>query len=940
MAQYTAYMNYVIYFTDLVEYNAAKALCGDIGYGHCPRTAATEFGITWPLLGGLQDKGMYFYPPFVGGLEFLHGGHTGIIIDDTVDSQLVPGQAGVPANIWPKGPDMLAVWWGIIIYQANEVGGVPPTVEIPQRRWISGFETSGYFEEGNQGYVNTQTIGRVASRTGDGMGQPTRGGINGGAQVRLVAQNITGLQPKTSWERFYVRVNNLGTNEYTVWRADSNPFLNSQSIELRFDTNGTILIYNGLVGFMPLIATSALTVTLGKWYLFDILLTWPAAAIDSGRFRLYVNHVSNIDVTNNSGNGIDNLSYHERSLLGRLSTQETLWSVDVDDWICADVPNIGGVESLNSLDWVYGSHVRAQYVKSGTSINWTGNINSLNQSVSPSFPSNSFLTSTTALATIEALTEEIDEYGMPATVIGPVAAWFGVSAIQSGGVANSRIGYSIAGGAYVWKTFSNIAENWYGILYAPIGLTVPTSIVPLSYKYEHPNAADSVTVKAGITAIEYIGAWGVEDDPFLPMDLSNIVRFHNARYHNSIWTLPYTFAGVPDGPVYAVGGTYTGNATSVTVNLFAPAHFVWIRALTGGVLGAKAFGAGMAACKGSTDDNMSNYMTRLWMDNTGQTKFTVAGSNAEINANGVIYQYIAFCDPGTRFNYCSAFNFPDALGSAVISLFDTLFTPEAGFIQKEILDASSSTVYLTYSGPGFAPGAGANMSGVLKNSWGTFAIGALTVNSDSVIADRHQSNYSLWRTTDPYGYVAVQITSYVGDGNASKVINLPIITGRWPLLAIVVPHNSTVAYMRDPSHAGTNSCSVNALANNADAIIAGGPDQITVGTILNTIGVSYDVFVILGDSAGWNNGTFYPPSRLATGIWTLPIYAPPNQPIITMEGGMDFNGNIPILAVVNLSGIYTLVPNKRNDTLYTGIAATTVDVKVPNPMYKTGYIGG
>ena len=942
MAQYTAYMNYVIYFTDLAEYNAAKALSGNIGYGHCPRTAATEFGITWPLLGGLQDKGMYFYPPFVGGLEFLHGGSTGIIIDDTVDSQLVPGQAGIPIGIWPKGPDMLAVWWGFIIYQANEVvGGVPPTVEIPQRRWITGFETSGYYEEGMFN-GNRQMGGRVASRTGEGMGIPIRGGnVVSGYQDRYVDTYRVGLAPKTSWERFYVRVNNLGTNEYTVWRGVPwNPA--NEGTEIRFDTNGTILIYNGIVGFMALIATSALTVTLGKWYLFDILLTYPTLAGDAGRFRLYVNHALNINVTNNGGTGIDNISHHEHSQLGQLSLQETLWSIDLDDWICADVPNIAGVENLNSLDWLYGSHVRAQYTSSGTLTNYTGAIEMMNQSISPMNADQSKLVSATALATIEVITDEIDEYGMPAAVIGPVAVWAGFNGPQAP-AAFGRVGYSIAGGAYVYAT-TDFANDWVwqGILYTPTGLTIPTSIVPLKYILEHPNGVETQNIYAGITAIEYIGAWGVEDDPLLPMDLSSIVRFHNARYYNSIWTLPYTFAGVPDGPVYAVGGTYIGNNTATTVNLPGPAHFIWIRGLSGGANpGIKGFGAGMGACGGMTQEVIPNYLTRLWMDNTGQAKFTVTGVSGECNANGVVYQYIAFCDPGTRFNYSGVFNYPDALGSAVQSLFDPNFLPEAGFIQMENLSTIGGTTTLSYKGPGFAGNTGTLVNGVGQANWGSFASGALTVLADSVILARNQSNYNLWRTTDPYGYVAVQVTSYIGNALAFRAINLPITTGRWPLFALVLPHNSVNAYFRDPSHAGNNSSNINSVATNvANAIVGGGPDQIQVGVTLNANLIEYDVFVILGNSAGWNNGTFYPPSGLSTGPWILPPYNPPNQPIITGDGGMDFNGDVPLLAVEDLSGIYTLVPNKRNDTFYTGIAATTVDVKIPNPLYKTGYIGG
>ena len=45
MSQYTAYANYVIYFSDPTEYAAALALCGGNGFGHCPYTAASTFGM-------------------------------------------------------------------------------------------------------------------------------------------------------------------------------------------------------------------------------------------------------------------------------------------------------------------------------------------------------------------------------------------------------------------------------------------------------------------------------------------------------------------------------------------------------------------------------------------------------------------------------------------------------------------------------------------------------------------------------------------------------------------------------------------------------------------------------------------------------------------------------------------------------------------------------
>jgi hypothetical protein len=941
---YTAYANYVIWFSDQIEYNAAIALAGGNGFGHCPLTAASTFGITWPLVGGgpiTGTKGIYGSMPYgipaVPGLgyEISHPQPSGYYLKSDVDFVDVPGQVGNPPQA--GGQTLHLVWWGVILFQSNDVAGVPPTVPIPQRRWITGFETSGNFEEGAYTTGLSQAGSRVASRTGEGMGIAIRGSnISLAYQDRYTDQFRTGLTPKTSWERFYVRVNNLGTNEYIVWRAYAyNP--TNQAIDIRIDTSGTVLIYNGSVGGQTLLHTSSFTFTLGKWYLFDVLIKFAADVADTGRFRLYINHVPTVDVTDNSGTGIDNATYHRHSFLGQISAQETLWSIDVDDWICADVPELLGVESLNSLDWIYGSHIRVQRTSSGTLTDYTGTIEMINQFMGPRNSDQSAPVSTTALATIEVLSEETDEYGMPGGIIGPVAFWAGFNVFQGAGGAG-RVGYSIAGGAYVYKATAYSGDyNWGGILYNPTGLTVPTSIVPVKFILEHPNSAVSQTVFGGLVAIEYIGVWGKEDDPTFPIDLSNNLFHHNAKYQNSMWALPPAFSGVPDGPVFAVGGTYVGNDGTTTIDLPAPAHFIWIRGLSGGAgVGAKSFGAGWVANKGLTQEVANNYLSRCWMDNTGQTKFTVTGLAPNINKAGVTYQYIAFCDPGTRFTLDGVFNYPAALSSAIISLFDPNFTPQAGFTQTEYLSSVGGTNVLNYKGPGFAGITGGILNGTAQNNWGSFAIGSLLLDSNNVVANRNQANYSLWRTTDPYGFVAVQITSYVGDANAFRVINLPLTTGRWPLFALVVPHNANSIF-RDPSHTGNNSSVVNTVATNiTTGIIAGGPDQIYVGSTLNANGIIYDVFVILGDTAGWNNGDFYPPSGPTTGPWVNAPYNPSG----VGEGGLDFNGQPAFLVVKNLSGIYTLVPNKRNDTFYTGNNTETVDVKIADPLFKTGYVGG
>lgn len=62
--------------------------------------------------------------------------------------------------------------------------------------------------------------------------------------------------------------------------------------------------------------------------------------------------------------------------------------------------------------------------------------------------------------------------------------------------------------------------------------------------------------------------------------------------------------------------------------------------------------------------------------------------------------------------------------------------------------------------------------------------------------------------------------------------------------------------------------------------------------------------------------------------------------IITGSGGVDFGGASTIVYIEDPSGIYTLVNHKTNDTLYNRIDVDPIDVKIPDPFIKTGYIGG
>jgi hypothetical protein len=67
--------------------------------------------------------------------------------------------------------------------------------------------------------------------------------------------------------------------------------------------------------------------------------------------------------------------------------------------------------------------------------------------------------------------------------------------------------------------------------------------------------------------------------------------------------------------------------------------------------------------------------------------------------------------------------------------------------------------------------------------------------------------------------------------------------------------------------------------------------------------------------------------------------------IVATGNGVQFSGSV-VLATLNIletdgSGIYVITPGKTNDTLYSSERdGTTRDVKIPNPLGKTGFVGG
>lgn len=944
MAQYNSYAGYVIYFRSQSEYNFAVAVAGGNIIDIAPATAASMFGMTFPQPAGPLDpvKGMYStsYSFTEPGSLIGHPGPSGIRLSPSANNVLIPGQSGLPST--PVGPDMLLIWEGTITLIGGEIGPNPdPEIKIPRRRWIGGLELTPLGEGGTGG--NSQIGCRDSSRTLDGIGYPVRGVNTNGQWRRTPDEYIPAYNPRSSWERFYIRPRVIGLTNFGFWRAFGtvNP---TTGPGISLENDGSLGIYNLTSSSSGTLLGKSSVLPLMFWYLIDVIYIFNDGITGQGFIVVYINHtlVFQTNVAAASG-GLGANQRHLASGIGTRwsATGDTQIEMDIDDWICADVPvdDLGNI-TLESIDWFMGSHVRKHFAVSAVLTNYAGQFPSLDQGVSPENQSNSAITSSTSGASLIALTDIDDLQQVNGQSLGAVALVVG--AFTSNVLnTNGQIGYSVKGSAAVLSVAEETsAGSSISAAYLPSDLTLPEAIAPVSIAKTKSLDANLNTIRFVQAAVEYIGAWGPEDDPNT-VQFNRINLLHNCQYANTLWG----YAGsVPDAPVYSVGGTYVGNGLFQNLTLPAPVHFLWIRALTGGSAGVKWYATGLGGNRGGTERCVPNYPVRVWVDELGQARFRVVGTDAEVNANGVTYQYIAFCDPGMRFNLCGVYNIPNGVSSRVLTLADTNFLSQFTFIQKQVVNNASTTRGLAIKGPGNAGNTGRYVDGTAVTNFGILGVGTFTTLGDINFSQVEQTVYSLWRTTDIIcGPVGVQTTSYVGNATNPRVITLSPLTGRYPLFALVVPETGAVAVMRDPSHVGANSCGVTNLSNTTSGIVDGGIDTITVSSGLNTNGITYNVFVIPGDAFGWNNGEFYPPNCISPNE----LWPQPEPPIILPginvigEGGLILGGDPSKLLLKDVSGIYTLIEDKPNDTMYDRQTnVSSVNLKIPNPTAKGGYIGG
>ena len=418
----------------------------------------------------------------------------------------------------------------------------------------------------------------------------------------------------------------------------------------------------------------------------------------------------------------------------------------------------------------------------------------------------------------------------------------------------------------------------------------PVTGQPLTLRYTKGNDAEAVGVGVLVANVLCTGIFGPEDvvaGGGATLTHRPPATVHLCEHPESPWARGGLLAAAP---VIIVGGTYTGNGTGQDLLFKVPPTFWLVRRIaTGGGAGGNWWAGMIAAHRDFTTSIIDTIITGQARDYsfvpTGPTadqqqqyRVQIAGTIA--NAIGVDYQYIAFCDPAARFSRAFSTKVSPLGSPRDVPLDEPSFTGEVAFVALES-SLGVVTPDLAWKGRGHAADAVQPMGSstdALANAL-TFGTGRVTIGPGLFVSgSANIENIAglLFRPTDGNTYTSpppVYFTgTYVGDGAASRTITMPPV-GRRPLWAQVQAIGGTT-YQRDPSHTGTTSSNAVSNASTATAITAGGLDSFTVGSTLNTNGVTFNYFGFYAGTTACNNGWG------CNGEYVLPIETPLPPPYV------------------------------------------------------------
>lgn len=771
-----------------------------------------------------------------------------------------------------QGPRPAITWrfrWQGIFFPLALPQDTPPAQVLARRRMVCGFEIPVTGAEGCAGAATN--VSRDASRTIDGMGFAWRDLSNSARTfVNPVAENQTAW-----WERLYIHPRVYSTSEDNFWFCNDGGEAGATLI-VTLDSTGHVKVYNKGNQAYPgtLIGTSTTVIALNTWARIDMLITFnPGLPYSRGRFDLYINGVEQFtaypDGAVGGAGGLFLITSQVSSSVGSNQVPANDMELDIDDWCSYDQPAwyspFGITTTPTALDWLNGSHVqliRATGFASGHSATWVGNYRSTTNNPPIGASATAVVASATPNAQLAVVSDYQDQQlGCAALNV----VWYAPTAQT----VTSKLGYRANGTAVIPATgvAQAVISNAFFSLAA---VAQPARLQPVDLIYVKDAGVGNHAVQTLLATAEYLGTWGEEDD-------SDFAYPPNQGIHNNPYVDPLTQSfQAPLGNVAVWSGIYQGNANALGQDLATqfPAHFYWVRPLTGGVNGAVWY-PGMVSAhnkidEGTIADRMVRARGTLPGGSSQASQLAITGSDANANAAGVFFQWVAFSDPAMRYLISGAFAHAAGLASAVNALSDSAFTPLAAMLFREAISAGV-TDHHYYKGPGHAGAFASLFSAAEANNIATFGAGTITSQA-TVHTDAPQTAFAAWRVNDGVAVGPLAITSYTGNGAGGTRDIAVALQGFAPLFAIVVPHNGP-SYTRDPSHTATNSTRVDTGASSATAIVGGNANVLQVGVTLNAAGIVYDVFVLPGpEITGWNGN----PSAPFTS--TGPIMRPSDGP--------------------------------------------------------------
>ena len=831
-----------------------------------PSGASIEFGAPWK---GLAASAAAFEAPF----SYTDWPSSD---DKPFPTNVATFQRHTGGVFGIGGTTVRYYWIGQFVYATPKTpgsgpGGGPTTVNaVTKRRWIEGFESIGRPAATT---LSLLALSTDASRHVGGRGLAIRGQTNWYFRQLLNEADASFTNQTKSWERFYLRVRRLPAVAATFWRADMNT---NAGPALGITPGGQLALYSHINQGSPYTFVTALSSTFAvgtghadddAWHRIDLLIDLAGA----GSLKV---RVDGAEVYSGPGWG-SSLTGHTGSYFVIPSGVTGDLHLDIDDWMNANQPT-----TFDGQDWLNGSKVvlikpTAYSANHGT---WTGDVRVLNQNHQPA-ASGAFneVTSTTSGAVLAADTDADVSTADPASV-GIAALIVHASALKGAGALNGSIGYKLGAAAPVVKALSQdsaVYTHQAIIGTNETGASAPlATITPIELRLVHGADTGNTRVAVLNAQAELLGKWGACDHtPAERDDLGDAVQANDSTGpHNHPYpTTPWAHRGLapPISPYVLVGGTYVGTGTGLDLTFRAPVHWFYTRPVGGTSAGGFLWASPMGGSHKNFARAIEPDITHAEADpsfvgaageDAQQQRFRLrlAGNDAQLNAVGVTYQYIAICDPGMRFLINGSYLQKSTLVPGTVTLINPDFVPEFAFFLPEVVPGGSSTRSLYAKGPGQAAativGYGAN---AVANA-ATFGPGSFTSESglNGIQNDAHFT-YSVFRRDDGSedtglpGVVA--FGSYVGDGAASRTVPIVPASGKRPFFAMVFAESGSLGYHRDPSHTTTNS-SRESGTDNTTGITAGSIDGFTVGSSLNTNGVTFVWFALPGSATAGNNG--------------------------------------------------------------------------------------